>query len=96
VHHLKPLSEIKANYEVDPILDLRPVCPNCHAMIHTHEPPYTIEELSEIICKPIYGQTADGRYLFVVLEHVEGTIFKPITARDMTEGEKQNFRRLRK
>jgi hypothetical protein len=44
----------------------------------------------------LYGQTADGRYLFVVLEHIEGTIFKPITARDMTEGEKQNFRRLRK
>jgi len=44
----------------------------------------------------LYGQTADGRYLFVVLEHVEGTIFKPITARDMNNGEKQNFRRLRK
>lgn len=44
----------------------------------------------------LYGQTAEGRYLFVVLEHVESTIFKPITARDMTEGEKQNFRRLRK
>ena len=44
----------------------------------------------------LYGQTAEGRYLFVVLEHVEGTIFKPITARNMTEGEKQNFRRLRK
>jgi uncharacterized DUF497 family protein len=44
----------------------------------------------------LYGQTADGRYLFVVLEHIEGTIFKPITARDMTEGEKQNFRRLQK
>lgn len=34
VHHLKPLSEIKASYEVDPIEDLRPVCPNCHAVIH--------------------------------------------------------------
>jgi uncharacterized DUF497 family protein len=44
----------------------------------------------------LYGQTEEGRYLFVVLEHVEGTIFKPITARDMNEGEKQNFRRLRK
>ncbi|MEK7728769.1 MAG: BrnT family toxin [candidate division KSB1 bacterium] len=44
----------------------------------------------------LYGQTAEGRYLFVVLEHVEGTIFKPITARDMTVGEKQNFRRLQK
>lgn len=44
----------------------------------------------------LYGQTSGGRYLFVVLEHIEGTIFKPITARDMTEGEKQKFRRLRK
>ena len=44
----------------------------------------------------LYGQTRDGRYLFVVLEHVEGTIYKPITARDMTEGERQNFRRLKK
>lgn len=43
-----------------------------------------------------YGQTADGRYLFVVLEQIEDTVFKPITARNMTEGEKQNFRRLRK
>jgi len=51
VHHLKPLSEIKADYQVDPILDLRPVCPNCHAMLHIQEPPLTIEELNEIICK---------------------------------------------
>ena len=44
----------------------------------------------------MYGQTAGGRYLFVALEHVEGSIYKPITARDMSEGEKQNFRRIRK
>jgi len=34
VHHLKPLSEIGHGYQVDPIKDLRPVCPNCHAVIH--------------------------------------------------------------
>lgn len=34
VHHLKPLSEIKEGYLVDPIKDLRPVCPNCHALLH--------------------------------------------------------------
>jgi hypothetical protein len=34
VHHVKPLSEIGEEYEVDPIADLRPVCPNCHAVIH--------------------------------------------------------------
>ncbi len=44
----------------------------------------------------VYGQTADGRYLFVVLEQIKGTVYNPITARDMTDREKQNFRRLRK
>ena len=44
----------------------------------------------------LYGQTVDGRYLFVVLERVEASLFRPITARDMTDAEKRNFRRLRK
>jgi len=30
VHHLRPLSDIAEEYEVDPIAELRPVCPNCH------------------------------------------------------------------
>lgn len=34
VHHLTPLSTIGQEYVVDPIKDLRPVCPNCHAMLH--------------------------------------------------------------
>lgn len=34
----------------------------------------------------LYGQTAGGRYLFVVLEQVARAVFKPITARDMTAG----------
>ena len=34
VHHLKPLAEIKKSYEINPRKDLRPVCPNCHAVIH--------------------------------------------------------------
>lgn len=34
VHHIKPLHEIKEDYIVDPINDLIPVCPNCHAMLH--------------------------------------------------------------
>lgn len=49
VHHLKQLSEIGQEYELDPIKDLRPVCPNCHAMLHTKTPTYTIEELKDII-----------------------------------------------
>lgn len=49
VHHLKPLSEVGSEYTVDPIRDLRPVCPNCHAMIHRRNPPYHIEELKEML-----------------------------------------------
>lgn len=44
----------------------------------------------------VYGQTYDGRYLLVVLERLERTIYKPITARDMTNDEKRNLRRLRR
>ena len=32
-------------YEVDPIKDLRPVCPNCHAVLHRRIPAYRIEEV---------------------------------------------------
>ncbi|MEY3218920.1 MAG: hypothetical protein RIT27_277 [Pseudomonadota bacterium] len=51
VHHLKQLSEIREGYQVDPIEDLRPVCPNCHAMLHRKNPPYSIDELKEKLMK---------------------------------------------
>lgn len=51
VHHLKPLSEVGSEYRVDPIQDLRPVCPNCHAMIHRRDPPYSINELKKLLDK---------------------------------------------
>ena len=44
----------------------------------------------------VYGQTMVGRYLFVVLENIQGSIYKPITARDMTDRKKRKYRRLRK
>jgi hypothetical protein len=34
VHHLVPLSIIATGYNVNPVTDLIPVCPNCHAMLH--------------------------------------------------------------
>lgn len=34
VHHIIPLNEIGNEYIVNPINDLIPVCPNCHAMLH--------------------------------------------------------------
>ena len=35
VHHIVPISEIGTDYKVDPETDLIPVCPNCHAILHT-------------------------------------------------------------
>lgn len=49
VHHLKELSNIKKDYSVNPIKDLRPLCPNCHAIIHRKTPALSINELIEII-----------------------------------------------
>jgi hypothetical protein len=49
VHHLKPLASVKKGYEVDPINDLRPVCPNCHAMLHRRTPPFSVEELAALV-----------------------------------------------
>lgn len=37
VHHIEPLYTIGEEYQVDPKEDLRPVCPNCHAMLHKTE-----------------------------------------------------------
>lgn len=47
VHHLKPLGEIQAAYELDPVEDLRPVCPNCHAMLHRRSPALSVAELRD-------------------------------------------------
>lgn len=45
VHHVIPVSQMGDNYAVDPLTDLVPVCPNCHAMLHTSAPPLSTEEL---------------------------------------------------
>ena len=49
VHHLVPVSKMRGEYRINPIEDLIPVCPNCHWMLHGKEPPYTPQELREII-----------------------------------------------
>jgi hypothetical protein len=49
VHHLKPLSEIGEEYVVDPIADLRPVCPNCHAFIHLAGQLRSMEEVKQLV-----------------------------------------------
>jgi 5-methylcytosine-specific restriction enzyme A len=49
VHHLKPLALLDEEYQLDPITDLQPVCPNCHAMLHRGDTVLTIEELKSIL-----------------------------------------------
>ena len=49
VHHLKPLSEIREEYALNPITDLRPVCANCHAMLHRSIPALSIESLKSLL-----------------------------------------------
>lgn len=51
VHHLKPLALASAEYELDPVKDLRPVCPNCHAMLHRGDRLLSIEQLRRRMSK---------------------------------------------
>lgn len=51
VHHLLPISEIKDEYTVDPIEDLRPVCPNCHAVLHMGSPLFSTEAVKDMLHK---------------------------------------------
>jgi len=47
VHHEKQICE---GYRVtDPEKDLKPVCPDCHTIIHTRRPMYEIKEVSEMM-----------------------------------------------
>jgi len=50
IHHLKMISETDGEYEVNPIKDLRPVCPNCHMVLHSKKDGcYSIEEVKEML-----------------------------------------------
>lgn len=49
VHHLNPLAVQRDEHEVDPVRDLRPVCPNCHAVIHMRNGCLSIEEAKAMV-----------------------------------------------
>lgn len=56
VHHLNPLAAQRDEHEVDPVRDLRPVCPNCHAVIHMRNGCLSIEEAKAMLRTDIRGQ----------------------------------------
>ncbi|WP_172846822.1 HNH endonuclease [Burkholderia pseudomallei] len=49
VHHVTPLSAIGAAYQVDPLLDLIPICATCHHVVHRRDPPYSVAEMRAAI-----------------------------------------------
>jgi 5-methylcytosine-specific restriction protein A len=49
VHHVIDIASIGEAYQIDPIKDLRPVCPNCHAMLHTSRPAMDIDKLRALV-----------------------------------------------
>jgi predicted HNH restriction endonuclease len=51
VHHLTPLGDVREQKAIDPIRDLQPVCPNCHAVIHSKKPPLSIDQVRSLIQK---------------------------------------------
>jgi len=49
VHHLREIASAKRQHKVDPVRDMRPVCPNCHAVIHQRKPPLSITEVKHLL-----------------------------------------------
>jgi hypothetical protein len=49
-HHRVPIASLKT-ITVVKIIDLAPVCSNCHRMLHRHQPLHTIEELKQVMAK---------------------------------------------
>jgi hypothetical protein len=56
VHHLRSLADIGEEYVVDPVSDLRPVCPNCHAVIHLGNKTRPLQEVIDML-----GTSDEGR-----------------------------------
>ena len=51
IHHLVEISSVGSQYKINAIEDLIPICPNCHMIAHSKKPPYTPDEIKEMIRK---------------------------------------------
>lgn len=49
VHHRVPVSQVGARYKVDPALDLVPLCPNCHAVVHYGNSTRSVEDVKQLL-----------------------------------------------
>lgn len=51
VHHLRELSAVGRRHRVNPVRDMRPLCPNCHAVAHSSRPAVPIERIKRLVAK---------------------------------------------
>ncbi|PPB50143.1 hypothetical protein C4K88_05615 [Arthrobacter pityocampae] len=52
MHHITPPEYVGADYDVDPLVDLVPLCATCHVVAHSRWPrPYGIGELREMLAR---------------------------------------------
>lgn len=49
VHHLTPVHLMKESRQVNPETELVPLCSNCHSVAHRIDPPYTPQQISNMI-----------------------------------------------
>ena len=49
VHHTTPVSVLEPGTVINPARDLVPLCPNCHAVAHRREPPFTVDEIRTML-----------------------------------------------
>jgi 5-methylcytosine-specific restriction protein A len=50
-HHLERLASSTGKHKVDPIKDLIPLCPNCHAVVHSSKEMLTIAQLRKHLAR---------------------------------------------
>ena len=49
VHNIHAQDEVEVVQDTDPIKDLIPVCHNCHQIIHSQNPPVSVEQMRKMI-----------------------------------------------
>lgn len=49
VHHVTPVSQLGEDYIINPRTDLAPLCPNCHSVAHRRNPPWSVDDLREML-----------------------------------------------
>lgn len=52
VHHILPVSTMPADYRVNPVTEMVPLCPNCHRMAHRENPPVHPTKLRQVLGRP--------------------------------------------